>query len=102
MTDLDKVLTRSIAVTDGQRCALPTGETLVVQSIFRAFREEFDEHVRAGACPRPRELVFPKIMDYDEEAGRFVYDSRYRFKTPNWTYSDREETAASMLASSKT
>jgi NADH-quinone oxidoreductase subunit F len=101
VSDLDHVVTRSIAVTDGQRCALPTGETLVVQSIFRAFRDEFDEHVRIGRCPRPRDLVFPKIMDYDEEAGRFEYDERFKFKTPNWTYSDREETAAEMLAAAK-
>jgi hypothetical protein len=30
----------------------------------------------------------PKIVDYDEEAGRFCFDERYRQKQPDWTYAE--------------
>ncbi len=94
LKDLDIVLARSISCTDGTRCALPTGESVVIQSLFHVFRDEFDAHVEA-ACPRPRPLVFPKIMDYDEAAGRFVYDERLRYKTENWTYAEEVQAAVS-------
>ncbi len=38
------------------------------------------------ACPSPRGLVLPKIMDWNEEAGRFTYDEGYAKKRPDWTY----------------
>jgi NADH-quinone oxidoreductase subunit F len=85
--DLDVMLARAISVTDGQKCALPTGESLLVQSLLQLFWPEFLEH-GSGPCPRPRELRFPKLVDYDEEAGRFLYDERYARKRPDWTYAD--------------
>jgi len=72
-------------VTDGQKCALPTGESLLVQSLLQTFGREFAAHLRQP-CPSSRELVLPKIVDYDPSAGRFTYDDRYRLKQPDWTY----------------
>jgi NADH-quinone oxidoreductase subunit F len=84
--DLDVILARAKSVTDGQKCALPTGTSLLVQSFVQVFLREFQEH--AGTpCPRPRALVFPKIVDWDEPGGRFVYDLRYPSKQSDWTYS---------------
>jgi NADH-quinone oxidoreductase subunit F len=82
--DVETILARARTVTDAQRCALPTGETLIAQSAVRVFGEEFAEHF-GHPCPRPREIPVPKIADVDEH-GAFVYDDRYHLKQPDWTY----------------
>jgi NADH-quinone oxidoreductase subunit F len=83
--DVETILARALTVTDAQRCALPTGETLIAQSAVQVFGREFAEHF-AGGCPRPREIPLPKIVDFDEAAGDFVDDERYERKRPDWTY----------------
>ncbi|HEX2030048.1 MAG TPA: NADH-ubiquinone oxidoreductase-F iron-sulfur binding region domain-containing protein [Actinomycetota bacterium] len=83
--DLDVALARARSSTDGQKCALPTGTSLLMQSLFLTFPEEFRGH-RGRECPSPRGLVVPKIVDWDESAGRFIYDEAYVRKRPDWTY----------------
>jgi NADH-quinone oxidoreductase subunit F len=83
--DLTTAMERTTTVTGGQRCALPTGEALMVASCIRAFEDEFRDHL-GRACPRSRELPVPLMVDYDETAGRFTYDESYRRKRPDWTY----------------
>lgn len=83
--DLDLVLARARTVTDGQKCALPTGTSLLTQSFVQVFLPEFQEHA-GHTCRSSRDLVFPKITDWDEQAGRFVYDLLYPNKQPDWTY----------------
>jgi hypothetical protein len=78
-----------MTVTDAQRCALPTGESLIAQSAIQVFGDEFAEHFGSG-CPSPREIQLPKIVDIDEHGG-FVYDDRYRSKQPDWTYADEDD-----------
>jgi NADH-quinone oxidoreductase subunit F len=73
---LDTIIERAATSTDGQRCALPTGESLIVQSLMQQFRDEFVEHI-GRPCPFARRIVFPKIVDLDESSGRFVYDEAY-------------------------
>ncbi len=87
--DVDTILARSLTVTDAQRCALPTGETLIAQSAIQVFGAEFVEHY-GRPCPRPREIPVPKIVDVDEH-GAFVYDDLYRLKQPDWTYANEED-----------
>lgn len=84
--DVELMLARAKTVTDGQKCALPTGESLLMQSLLQTFRPEFEAH--AGApCERHRDdLKLPKIVDLDEAAGRFRYDERYASKRADWTY----------------
>lgn len=82
--DVETALARCLTVTGGQRCALPTGESLLVQSAIQLFGGEFREHL-GRPCPSSRDLPLPKLVDFDEEAGRFVYDDRYRLKRPDWT-----------------
>ncbi len=84
--DVETILARARTVTDAQRCALPTGETLIAQSAVHVFGEEFAEHF-GRPCPRPRDIPVPKIVDIDEH-GTFVYDERYHLKQPDWTYAD--------------
>jgi hypothetical protein len=50
------------------------------------FAEEFREHV-GTSCSRARELAFHKIVTWDMEARRFVYDRAYVRKQPDWTFS---------------
>jgi NADH-quinone oxidoreductase subunit F len=83
--DLESILVRARGSTDGQKCALPTGESLLIQSVVQVFTEEFTSHA-GGACPFPRELPFHKIVDWDAEAGRFLYDEAYASKRSDWTY----------------
>jgi NADH-quinone oxidoreductase subunit F len=85
--DIETILARCLTVTDGQRCALPTGESLLVQSAVQLFGQEFAEHGGKG-CPRPREIPVPRLVDFDEKTGSFVYDERYQLKQPDWTYAD--------------
>jgi NADH-quinone oxidoreductase subunit F len=83
--DLDLILARARTVTDGQKCALPTGTSLLAQSFVQVFLREFQEHA-GHTCPRPRDLVFPKITDWDEARSRFLYDLTYPKKQADWTY----------------
>ena len=85
--DIETILARCLTVTDGQRCALPTGESLLIQSAVQLFGQEFAAHAGRG-CPRPREIPVPRLLDFDEKTGSFVYDERYRLKQPDWTYAD--------------
>jgi NADH:ubiquinone oxidoreductase subunit F (NADH-binding) len=85
--DVETILARCLTVTDAQRCALPTGETLLVQSAIQVFGREFVDHLGRG-CSRPRDIPVPKMVDFDEPAGTFLYDERYRLKQPDWTYAE--------------
>jgi len=82
---IESILMRARGSTDGQKCALPTGESLLMQSVVQVFADEFRRHV-GGSCPLPRELVFHKIVDLDPASDRFVYDETYASKSPDWTY----------------
>jgi NADH:ubiquinone oxidoreductase subunit F (NADH-binding) len=83
--DAEFILVRARGSTDGQKCALPTGESLLMQSVVQVFSDEFRAHLGAS-CPRPRDLPFQKIVDWDQAAERFVYDATYAQKQPDWTY----------------
>ena len=85
--DLGVAMARTNTVTDAQRCALPSGEVALVRSCLSFFEDEFRSHL-GTRCPNPRELPFPKLLDYDENEGRFSYDERYRDKRPDWTYAN--------------
>jgi NADH:ubiquinone oxidoreductase subunit F (NADH-binding) len=82
--DFAEIVERAGTVTDGQKCALPTGTERLVLSLIESFSREFAHHV-GRECPLPRELVFPKLVDFDEEAGKFLYDRAYESVTPQWT-----------------
>jgi hypothetical protein len=82
---VDGILRRLQTVQDGRKCELPTGARHIVESFVRLFPHEFEDH--AGRhCPIERDIRFPKLVDLDEEAGRFVYDETYHLKRPDWSY----------------
>jgi NADH:ubiquinone oxidoreductase subunit F (NADH-binding) len=84
--ELDVALERARTVTDGQKCALPTGTSLLMQSLLLTFEYEFAQH-RGAPCTGRRGLLLPKLVELDPTAGRFVYDEGYSDKRPDWTYS---------------
>lgn len=84
--DVGLMLARAKTVTDGQKCALPTGESLLMQSLLQTFTEEFEAHEGAPCERRRGDLLLPKIVELDEAAGRFRYDERYPSKLADWTY----------------
>ncbi|HEY8200144.1 MAG TPA: NADH-ubiquinone oxidoreductase-F iron-sulfur binding region domain-containing protein [Actinomycetota bacterium] len=84
-----RILRSCRMVTDGQRCYVPTAESLVVQSIVRVFVGELAAHLEMG-CPLPRPIVLPKLVEFDETTGHFTFDEKYARKRPNWTYADEE------------
>jgi NADH-quinone oxidoreductase subunit F len=83
MGDLEEMLALAEKVTDGQKCALPTGTKVVVLSLIQAFAHEFAAHVES-ACPSPRSLLLPKLVDHDEETGRFLYDRAFENEPHDW------------------
>jgi NADH:ubiquinone oxidoreductase subunit F (NADH-binding) len=62
-SDVDAIALWLERVTDGNRCFLAVQERLVVGSIMSTFAHEFEEHLRLGACPRPRAIPLPKLAD---------------------------------------
>jgi NADH:ubiquinone oxidoreductase subunit F (NADH-binding) len=85
--DPEVALARARTVTDGQKCGLPTGTSLLGQSILLTFEDEIRAHL-GRPCAAPRGLRLPKLVDLDEDAGRFVIDESYEAKRPDWTYRD--------------
>ncbi|MGH2732914.1 MAG: NADH-ubiquinone oxidoreductase-F iron-sulfur binding region domain-containing protein [Actinomycetota bacterium] len=88
--DIQEILRSCRMVTDSQRCYVPTAESFVVQSIVKTFVGEVAVHLEMG-CPLPREILLPKLDDFDESSGRFTFDERYSHKRPDWTYDDEEK-----------
>jgi NADH:ubiquinone oxidoreductase subunit F (NADH-binding) len=83
--DLAALAGKCRSVTGGHRCALPVGHAGLVRSSVERFADEFAAHL-GRACPRPRELPVPKLVDFDQAAGRFRYDIGYERKQPDWSY----------------
>ena len=75
--DLNAALHRCSSVTGGQLCYLPTGASLVAKSAIESFGDEFRSHL-GTKCARHRDLPTPKLLDYDDTSGRFVFDDSYK------------------------
>ena len=56
----------------GNRCYLPIEHSLSCTSIIRSFSKEFILHYKRG-CESCRDLVLPKIHDFDETKNFFTY-----------------------------
>ncbi len=83
--DVDTIQARCGTVDQGNRCALPTGERLVIESLINRFSEEFQSH-RKSTCGLTRELRLPKLVDYDDQKHTFTYDEHQQLKQPDWSY----------------
>ena len=71
-TDIDFVIEGAMMAPHGNRCYLPVEHSLSCPSMIGAFSKEFSEHYRRG-CQDCRDLVLPKIHDFDEAKHSFTY-----------------------------
>ncbi len=58
--DIDAVLREAARTPEQSRCYLATQESVLVTSVVRKFRQEFEQHLGAK-CPLPRTLVLPRL-----------------------------------------
>ena len=86
--DVEDIVDRTLWVTDANRCFLPQAESALTRSFVVKFVDELAEHIASGGCPRPRSIMVPKIIDFDEETGTFTYDEKLLRKRPDWTYAE--------------
>ena len=70
--DLDFVLEGSAMAPTGNRCYLPVEHALLIPSLVKNFRPEFEAHYNLG-CQSCRAALVPKILDFDELLGEFVF-----------------------------
>jgi NADH-quinone oxidoreductase subunit F len=71
-TDIDFVIEGAMMAPHGNRCYLPVEHSLSCPSIIGTFSKEFIEHYKRG-CQNCRDLVLPKIHDFDEAKHAFTY-----------------------------
>lgn len=71
-TDLDDALAGAAMAPYGNRCYLPVQHSLLIPSIIEGFASEFQRHYHRG-CRGCRTMVLPKMADFDESEGVFVY-----------------------------
>lgn len=91
--DVELIGARLRSVADANRCFLPVQAQRVVASVLTSFPEEFTAHLEQGACPLPRPLAVPKLVDLHD--GRAVLDARQPLKQPDWTYAEAPSTTDS-------
>lgn len=84
---LQAIISRLPQITDQTRCALPSGEQLVVGSLLDAYRDEFVAHL-GRPCTALIEERVPKIERLDDATGEVEFDLQYHRKRPDWTYED--------------
>jgi NADH-quinone oxidoreductase subunit F len=70
--DLDFALQGAIMAPQANRCFLAVELSLVVPSIIRNYPQEFIAHYNRG-CQNCREVILPKMHDYDETKKQFSY-----------------------------
>jgi NADH-quinone oxidoreductase subunit F len=70
--DVDFVIQGALMAPHANRCYLPVEHSLSCPSILRAFSNEFVAHYKRG-CRGCRDLVLPKIHDFDESKNMFTY-----------------------------
>jgi NADH-quinone oxidoreductase subunit F len=71
-SDIDFVIEGAMMAPHGNRCYLPVEHSLSCPSIVGSFSREFSAHYRRG-CQDCRDLVLPKIHDFDEAKHTFTY-----------------------------
>ncbi len=85
--DPERAMFGAASAPQGNRCYLPVQGSILLPSLMRRFAGEFTDQI-ANAAEPVAEWQVPKIVDYDEEAHRFVYDQKQPLKEPDWTYRD--------------
>lgn len=71
-TDVEFVIQGAILAPHANRCYLPVEHSLLIPSIVRNYSQEFIAHYHRG-CRNCREVILPKMRDYDEARHQFTY-----------------------------
>ncbi len=77
--DLDAIFEISGRCTNQTRCFLPTQESILIPSIIKTFSAEFKNHIQGNHDSQERDLILPKLHDYNEETATFSYDDPAKF-----------------------
>ncbi len=77
--DIEAILEICGCCTNQTRCFLPTQESILISSIIKAFPGEFKAHIEGQRPSQERDLVLPKLHDYNEETFTFSYDDPAKF-----------------------
>jgi NADH:ubiquinone oxidoreductase subunit F (NADH-binding) len=87
--DIPRALFGARSAPQGNRCYLPVQGSVVISSLMRAFRDDFDVQLHRPEAPSDK-VPIPKIVDFDPEGPTFTYDGDQARKTPDWTYEEPE------------
>jgi NADH-quinone oxidoreductase subunit F len=90
--DIEDIRKRCALVTEANRCYLPVGHALLVQSTLDAYPKAFEARLE-GPCPPDRFVGVPKIVDIDDATGAVTLDDNYRRKRSDWSYAPPGEDA---------
>ncbi len=77
--DIEGILEICGRCTNQTRCFLPTQESILIPSIIKAFPCEFKAHLEGRRDTQERDLILPKLHEYDEENCIFSYDDPSKF-----------------------
>ncbi len=77
--DMDAILEITGRCTNQTRCFLPTQESILIPSIIKYFSAEFKAHLAGNRDSSERDLILPKIYNYDENTCQFTYDDPAKF-----------------------
>src|SRR5439155_1582906 len=82
---VDLALFGARSAPQANRCYLPVQASILISSLVHKFKPEFDAQL---TDPRRDAEAFPVplIADFDEPNQRFIYDEKFAFKNPDWTY----------------
>lgn len=70
--NVQSVLQGAVMAPHANRCYLPVEHSLSCPSLLRHFADEFKSHYNRG-CKNCRDVVLPKIHDFDESKHEFTY-----------------------------
>lgn len=76
--DVDAIFDIAGRCTSQTRCFLPTQESILIPSIIKTFPNEFKQHIQSQTR-NERDLILPKIADFDESKKVFLYDDPAKF-----------------------
>jgi NADH:ubiquinone oxidoreductase subunit F (NADH-binding) len=80
--DLEHALEGAATAPHANRCYLPVEHSVLIPSIARAFVPEFEEHFHRG-CQSCRDIIVPKMVDFDASKGSFAYVRSRRAGSPS-------------------
>ena len=82
---VDLALFGARSAPQANRCYLPVQASVLISSLVHKFKPDFEAQL-TDARHNPEPFPVPLIGDFDETNRRFIYDDKFAFKNPDWTY----------------